>query len=101
MSTYESLRAQIEAHEAEEARLLAEVATLTARAEATEAALAAANARADHATHRAAKAEVDADEADMRCDDLARLLSEGLEIVESLSAGYDVWAAQVRRALGT
>ena len=35
MSTYESLRAQIEAHEAEEARLLAEVATLTTRAEAT------------------------------------------------------------------
>jgi hypothetical protein len=35
VSTYESLRAQIEAHEAEEARLLAEVATLTTRAEAT------------------------------------------------------------------
>ena len=35
MITYESLRAQIEAHEAEEARLLAEVATLTTRAEAT------------------------------------------------------------------
>ena len=35
MSSYESLRAQIEAHEAEEARLLAEVATLTTRAEAT------------------------------------------------------------------
>jgi hypothetical protein len=36
MSTYESLRAQIEAHEAEEARLLAEVAALTARVEAAE-----------------------------------------------------------------
>ena len=36
MSTYESLRAQIEAHEAEEARLLAEVAALTSRAEAAE-----------------------------------------------------------------
>jgi hypothetical protein len=35
VSSYESLRAQIEAHEAEEARLLAEVATLTTRAEAT------------------------------------------------------------------
>ena len=35
MSSDESLRAQIEAHEAEEARLLAEVATLTTRAEAT------------------------------------------------------------------
>jgi DNA-binding protein H-NS len=32
MSTYESLRAQIEAHEAEEARLLAEVERLTQRA---------------------------------------------------------------------
>ena len=73
---------------------------MRARAEAAEAALAAANARADHATHRAAKAEVDVDEADVRCDGFARLLSEGLEIVESLSAGHDVWAAQVRRALG-
>lgn len=36
MSTYESLRAQIDAHEAEEARLLAEVAALTTRAEAAE-----------------------------------------------------------------
>lgn len=35
--TNESLRAQIEAHEAEEARLLAEVDALRARAEATEA----------------------------------------------------------------
>lgn len=35
MSTYDSLRAQIEAHEAEEARLLAQVAALTAHAEAT------------------------------------------------------------------
>ena len=35
MSSYESLRAQIEAHEAEEARLLAEVAAVTTRAEAT------------------------------------------------------------------
>jgi hypothetical protein len=33
MSSYESLRAQIEAHEAEEARLLAEVERLTQRAE--------------------------------------------------------------------
>ena len=32
MSSYESLRAQIEAHEAEEARLLAEVERLTQRA---------------------------------------------------------------------
>ena len=37
MSTYESLRAQIEAHEAEEARLLAEVDALRARAEAADA----------------------------------------------------------------
>ena len=36
MSTYESLRAQIEAHEAEEARLLAEVDALRTRAEAAE-----------------------------------------------------------------
>lgn len=57
MSTYESLRAQIEAHEAEEARLLAEV------------------------------------------DALRALLSTGLEIVDSLSAGYDVWAEQVRAAV--
>lgn len=46
MSTYESLRAQIEAHEAEEARLLAEVAALTTRAEAAE-------KRADDAEGRA------------------------------------------------
>ena len=46
MSTYESLRAQIEAHEAEEARLIAEVDALRARAEAAEA--------------RAAQAEADA-----------------------------------------
>ena len=39
MDAYESLRAQIEAHEAEEARLLAEVDALRARAEAAEAAL--------------------------------------------------------------
>lgn len=36
MSTYESLKAQIEAHEAEEARLLAEVDVLRARAEVAE-----------------------------------------------------------------
>lgn len=49
MSTYESLRAQIEAHEAEEARLLAEVAALTTRAEAAE-------KRADDAEGRASAA---------------------------------------------
>jgi hypothetical protein len=80
--------------------IVSTVNRLRARAEAAEAALAAANARADHAVHRAAKAEVDVDEADVRCDGFERLLSEGLEIVESLSAGHDVWAAQVRRALG-
>jgi hypothetical protein len=37
LSSYESLRAQIEAHEAEEARLLAEVAAVTTRAEAASA----------------------------------------------------------------
>jgi chromosome segregation ATPase len=49
MSSYESLRAQIEAHEAEEARLLAEVAALTTRAEAAE-------KRADDAEGRASAA---------------------------------------------
>lgn len=45
MSTYESLRAQIEAHEAEEARLLAEVDALRTRAEAAERRAAEAEAR--------------------------------------------------------
>jgi chromosome segregation ATPase len=49
MSSYESLRAQIEAHEAEEARLLAEVAAVTTRAEAAE-------ERADDAEGRASAA---------------------------------------------
>ena len=45
------------------------------------------------------KLRVRAESAEARSEGLERLLSEGLEIVESLSAGYDVWAAHVRRIL--
>jgi len=51
MSSYESLRAQIEAHEAEEARLLAEVAALTTRAESAEARAAAGGAALMEVAH--------------------------------------------------
>lgn len=82
MDAYESLRAQIEAHiethGVEEARLRAEIDALRARAAAAEA--------------RAAQAETKAER-------LRALLSTGLEIVDSLSAGYDVWAEQVRAAV--
>ncbi len=73
---------------------------LRARLTGAEAALAAARAERAEAVHRAAKAEVDMAEADVYRDSLRALLGEGLEIVESLSAGYDSWEGQVRRALG-
>jgi len=58
VSSYESLRAQIEAHEAEEARLLAEVAALTTRAESAEARAAAGGAALMEVAHAVERTRV-------------------------------------------
>lgn len=57
------------------------------------------HARDAAAEQRAEAAEARAAQAEAKADRLRALLSTGLEIVDSLSAGYDVWAEQVRAAV--
>lgn len=99
MSTYESLRAQIEAHEAEEARLLAEVDALRARAEAAEQRAEAAEAEVERL--RSAIAET------LRLADIYAGVAAHNAEAEPETAGeawrspYMATMRELRRALGT